>query len=356
MRKKPDRRIAALLAVALALAAGGCASLGSKAIPRDRVNYQEALANSWKTQTLLNLVRIRYADPPVFLEVASIVNSYSWEAGASVGAGFSSVVDQQNLGAHGTYIDRPTVTYSPLSGEKFTKSIITPLEPVAILSLIQSGYPVEAVFRLCVKSINGISNQSGALALRRVADPSFLPLLQALGRIQARGAVGLRLEKKDAGENVIVVLHSGRASDLERDQQFVRETLGLNDSGEYRLTFCMLPSDDGEVALLTRSMMEIMGEISSGIEVPAKDIEEQRVLPPMFGGAPEEVLPPPLRVHVSAELPDDAFAAARYRDQWFWIDDRDIPSKKAFGFLMLLFSLAESGGHSNMPVLTIPAG
>jgi hypothetical protein len=104
-------------------------------------------------------------------------------------------------------------------------------------------------------------------------------------------------------------------------------------------------------------MLEIMAEIGSGIDVPRKDIEEGRVSPPPdFGGDPGTALPPPLQVHFGPEPPGDAYAAARYRGQWFWIDDRDVPSKRAFAFLSMLFSLAETGGSPNLPVITIPAG
>jgi hypothetical protein len=104
-------------------------------------------------------------------------------------------------------------------------------------------------------------------------------------------------------------------------------------------------------------MLEIMAEIGSGIDVPEKDVEEQRVTPaPVFEGSTEPALAPILRVRCTAGKPDDAYAAAQYRGHWFWIDDRDVPSKRLFSFLMMLFSLAETGGHPNLPVLTIPAG
>jgi hypothetical protein len=49
----------------------------------------------------------------------------------------------------------------------------------------------------------------------------------------------------------------------------------------------------------------------------------------------------------------EAFAEVKYRDNWFWVDDRDLKSKRGLGFLMILFTLVESGGTAAPPVLTI---
>jgi len=357
MRTCSARFLPVPLLCTFVLAAAGCASLGPKVIPQDRVDYREALSVSWKTQTLSNLVRLRFSDPPIFLEVASIVNSYTLQAGANAGASFGKNVNGYSMGVSGFYSDRPTISYSPLTGDRFTKSVMTPLTPQSILSLVQAGYPVDAILRLCVKSINGISNQSGTFALRRPADPAFVPVLQALRRIQTSGTVGLRIEKKAAEEAAILLVRARGSAELEADRRFVAQTLGLEEGDEFRLVFGLLPRDKREIAILTRSMLEVMTEIGSGIDVPEKDIEEQRVPPPPdFGSAPGATLPPLLRVRCSAALPDDAYAATQYRGQWFWIDDRDMPSKRLFGFLMMLFSLAETGSNPNLPVLTIPTG
>jgi hypothetical protein len=56
------------------------------------------------------------------------------------------------------------------------------------------------------------------------------------------------------------------------------------------------------------------------------------------------------------DKPEDAFVSVRYRDRWFWIDDRDFRSKRTFSFLMLLFSLTETGGKEGLPLVTIPTG
>lgn len=61
---------------ALAIAVAGCSSIGPSTVPRDRTDYLSALANSWKEQTLSNVVHIRYGDTPAFIDVSSIVSSY----------------------------------------------------------------------------------------------------------------------------------------------------------------------------------------------------------------------------------------------------------------------------------------
>jgi len=48
-------------------------------------------------------------------------------------------------------------------------------------------------------------------------------------------------------------------------------------------------------------------------------------------------------------------AAVEYRKHWFWIDDRDLYSKRALALLMLLFTLADTGAKESLPLITIPA-
>jgi hypothetical protein len=104
----------------------GCASIGPRTMTRDRFDYTSVVAESWKSQMLLNLVKIRHGDTPVFLDVGQIVSGYTLEGTLSAsGTIFSTsgavpgVPDNSvSLGAQGRYTDRPTMTYAPLVGER----------------------------------------------------------------------------------------------------------------------------------------------------------------------------------------------------------------------------------------------
>jgi hypothetical protein len=128
-------------------------------------------------------------------------------------------------------------------------------------------------------------------------------------------------------------------------------------AAEFRVTYGSVPRDDQEIAILTRSMLEILLDMASYIDVPAAHVAEHRAAPGFadMGGA-SSGLKPLIGIHSSVEKPSDAFVMIRYRDYWFWIDDRDLPSKGVFSFLMFLFTLTESGSGQVSPVLTVPAG
>jgi hypothetical protein len=58
----------------------GCFTLGPRTVARARFDCSTAISESWKRQTLLNLIKIRYADVPVFLDVTSIINQYALDS------------------------------------------------------------------------------------------------------------------------------------------------------------------------------------------------------------------------------------------------------------------------------------
>jgi hypothetical protein len=63
-------------AAVLGLSVAACSSIGPATVPRDRIDYASSIGNSWKEQTLLNIVKLRYADMPIFLDVAQVIAGY----------------------------------------------------------------------------------------------------------------------------------------------------------------------------------------------------------------------------------------------------------------------------------------
>jgi hypothetical protein len=143
----------------------GCAGIGARTVARDRLDYVSAISESWKRQTLLNLLKTRYQDAPIFLDVASVIGQYSLEqeVGLGVSGEFYNKGEPSFIGpeivARGRYTDRPTITYNPLMGKDFARSLLKPIPVGSILLLVQSGYPIDHVLRICIQAINGLKNR-----------------------------------------------------------------------------------------------------------------------------------------------------------------------------------------------------
>lgn len=357
------KRIVRIILMLCFFLVAGCMGIGPRTVVQDRFDYNAAIGDSWKQQMLINTVKIRYGDAPVFLDVASVISQYSLATQVNLGVTFVHPVVQagtnvQAMGANAQYVDRPTITYMPLSGEKFARSLMKPLPPPAILSMIQAGYPIDLVFRFCVQTVNGLENRWGGSGRARKADPAFFELLQKLRKVQDSGAIGLRVQKTNDMEAVVMSFKGKVDASGEADSLAIRKLLGIDPAGgEFRVAYGSIAKDDKEIAILTRSILQIMVDLGSFIEVPASHVAEQRVNPTMpsvvVDGKP---VPPLIRIHSSPDKPADAFIAVPYRDHWFWIDDRDLRSKSLFSFLMFIFSLTETGGKEGAPIITVPAG
>jgi hypothetical protein len=61
------------LLLSAAVLLSGCTHVGFKTVAVDRFDYSSAIAESWKQQIHLNILKVRYMDLQMFVEVASIV-------------------------------------------------------------------------------------------------------------------------------------------------------------------------------------------------------------------------------------------------------------------------------------------
>jgi hypothetical protein len=351
-------RIKIIISVGVLLVLFGCAGIGPPTVSRDRFDYTAAISDSWKRQMLFNIVRIRYGDAPVFLDVSSVISQYQIAGAINLGAtiNYPPSSTSGTLGGAGTYVERPTITYTPIMGDKFARSLMSPVPPPAILSLMQAGYPVDLVFRLLVQEINGVRNRFGGEARARSADPEFYSLIEKMRQIQSSGAIGMRFKKTEKEESALMVIRGERDPERESLAKEVRKILGLDPGADqFNVVYGSIPKDDKEIAILTRSLLQVIVDLSADIEVPATDVEEKRVGPTHVEEAVKDgKISPLIRIHSSLGKPDDAFVSVPYRNSHFWIDDRDLMSKKLFSFLMFVFTLVETGDKGTAPIVTVP--
>ena len=355
---------ALIILIALAVVSG-CATIGPNTVPRDRFDYNTAIADSWKQQTLLNIVKLRYADMPLFVEVASVVSGYSLESAVNLGGTIRSessiLSDNLTLGASGKYTDRPTITYAPITGAKFNQSFMQPIPPKAILFLLHSGWGADMVFPITVSSLNGLRGRIAGGKSARPGDPGFYRAIELLAKIQNSGAVEMRVVSDDDKMMETTIIYFYRENSPPSVIEAINELntiLGLNPvNNQITVSYGFLPKSDQELALITRSMLQIMIELAIEVEAPDEHVKEGRTIPTTVqAGDAEAKIGSIARILSGIEKPENHFVAVEYKDYWFWIDDRDFISKRTFTFLMILFSLTETGGKEGLPLVTIPAG
>jgi len=200
-----------------------------------------------------------------------------------------------------------------------------------------------------------VHNHSASPARTRREDPQFRRLIEALRRIQQADAIGVRTAKRGNDEATLVFFQERVDPDTEKDIRFVKEALGIKpESKELRLVFGAARHSEDTLTLLTRSVWEILAELSAGVEVPQQDVAEGRATPTPEASDRSRRLPV-AHIRSGTERPPDAYVAARYRDRWFWVGDRDLGSKRVFTFLMVFSSIAETGAVPQIPIITIPA-
>jgi hypothetical protein len=211
------------------------------------------------------------------------------------------------------------------------------------------------VLRICVNTINGLDNAYGGAGNPRAGSPKFRELMTAMQVAQAEGGTGFRV--REAGDRQAVVMFIPPATEgAAAASGRVRELLGLDPAErEFSIVFGSLPENDWDIAILTRSILQVMIDFASYVDVPQADVAEGRVYSPQRSAEQLQQFPPLITVHHGSSRPDDAYAAIPYRNQWFWIDDRDQRSKQLLTFLMLMFSLTEGGESQSAPVVTVPA-
>lgn len=341
-------------ALILSLALGtGCAGFGPGTLTHDRMNYAASLGESLKNQALSNIVKLRYVETPVFVDVGQIVGSYSLEGDLSGGATLTrpNGANVYSLGAGARFADKPTITYTPLMGKDFMKGVLSPLPPEAIFFLLEMGWRAKDVLPLCVNAVNSHSNRRGAGPSARAMDPEFERIVDLFQQLQSSGTLGLRVrQNKEKSQSLLLFFRTANATEETRKVMAeLLKLLGLKEGlSEYRLSYGSAATDDGEIAVQTRSLLQIMIQQSQDVDVPPEHAASTFPPPPNRSDADRL-----LHIKSSSSAPSDAHAAIEYRGWWFYIDDTDLKSKLTFAMTILIFNFADVEQKQSLPLITI---
>jgi len=347
---------AATRSLALLLLLGGCVGFGQQRIGIDRSDYANRLRETGKEQLLLNIVSMRYGDAPLFLDVTSVISQYTREGSVRADAGLDAASQNAGAGVGGQYLMRetPTITYAPISGDRFARSMLAPIPPASILAMIEAGWSAGELFNLIVRSINGVSNTALSPMFAHHSDPEFGDLVATIDRLQQTGGLTVHVSRGENGRYTAAARVSRTLSPADRaDLNRIVTMLHLpGDSRELPIVFGADQNAPNQLAIGSRSMFEILSEMAQGVEVPPEDRGGRAIQRPEGTHRDQ----PLVRVHSGTSRPADAHVAVRYRDHWFWIDGADTMSKRMFLITQILLSLNDTSSSTTAPLVTIPTG
>lgn len=340
----------------------GCNSIGPSRITSDRESYSTSLNDSYKRQILLNIVRIRYVEPLLFMDVGDIVAAYSMESGVTAGVSRSflditSLSDTTKIdgGLSGKYTDRPTITYKPMTGASFRKAIMSPLPLRSVALALDSGVSAQFLMNLGVRSINGVRNSAIGPSDQKGADMNFTRVVETLAKLQLHNAIHAHADPGAGGEGKIT-LRLGCMNPGAEDQALVKEfkeLLKLDPSqDEFDVTSDSTDLSGRKIVLQTYSMMQILAAVAGRVDVKKDDIAAGKALPaPSSCGNP---LLAAVSVHSGGWPQLGAYSAVKFRGQWYWISDNDLATKRVVSFIMLALTMMEDNSAKSPVQMTIP--
>ena len=364
-------RIVALVIIRAATMAGvlvvsGCgslpgprAALGPGSIVRGRGLYNEVIAYTNSEQTLDLIVRARYGEPWGLLSVASVTANLkvtaTTEGQFGIGPSSNFKGNLVPLAAGLAYEDSPTISYTPVQGERYAKRILSPIELDVLVLLLSTERDAHKAMSVLMRQVNGLRN---SMADPPAARAAFEESIGLLARLQDSGQAAW-ISKPNSPDAMALVIHGYARGNLATVRKLLRmwelpESLARQRRDivlPVRLAFGSAPTPCLNVE--TRSVFDLIQIAATTVEVPAEDVELGLPDPGLDAlSSPEGFL----KIRSSRNRPSsNVLVAVQHRGWWFYIPANDGPSKLAFRLLQTLITmhLVEASPQSS-PTLTIP--
>jgi hypothetical protein len=343
----------------LVQALAACTSIGPRRLEYDQLDYSRTLSDVDMRQTLFNLVRIRYASPPMFASVQQMVAGYTLQdtVQAGVQASFGPVPSSSFGTGQGTiqYTDRPTFTFAPLTGERFVEAYMRPIRPADIMPLIQGGVPVDLLLRLVAQAVGPLQNTHPLSGRESSGSPQFTQVLEDLRVLQVTGVLRVRVKHVKEESRLFLYFDTRFAPATEAVAARVCHLLEIDCKSELEVVYGDYRQQLGtnKIPVLMRSLLGVLGNVAAEIQVPEEDVRDGETIATMREPGNRR---PIIVIHTGPNKPAASYVAVQVEGKWFWVDRTDFPSKVAFAILEILKLIAESPSAIAPPALTIPAG
>jgi len=367
----PPRFVLLLLLLALA---GGC-SLGPAKLPATRMDYNVAVQRSGNEEMLLNLVRMKYFEQPVFLQVGSIASSFSYNVGATATGTFPdqrdflrSIYTNYTPTITGQYTDAPTVTYTPYQGQTYSQQFLAELDFDRFVVLYRSGWDIEYLMRILVERIGRLDHSFDArVGFAQDKHQDFLELTKIIADMDDNGFLDIVTVSggKDKPNLTVMGMRFKDKAEADRVGQLLGSDLKVQTTAQGHLVakvrlvavkdaaLGLDSTPDGGLPILAlrlRNCLRAMDILAQGTEAPPELVSRRAAfnLRPQFMDV--------MDIRASATPPSNAFVSVRHGGWWYFISNDDTRSKEVLQLMLNLFALQSADPPKNSPVLTLPVG
>ena len=352
----------------------GCAAQGAKRVPADRFDYNGAIAQSTREQMLLNIVRSRYQEVPVFLTVSSVLTQYEYDSSIGLGGFFQigrESTDTITGNTNYRFSERPTITYLPIEGQEFSAHLLSDVPTDLMFAAAQAGWAIDIFMRIGIQRIGAAENMSFAeVSASGYADPAiqaqrdlkniknFERVIELIFILSDSEVIEVQHVEDNGKDNRYLLIAENVPEYLQPMLQEFRNLIGLDNGRRFLITQRVTDIGNDEISIQTRSVLAMMDFMARGIEVPIEHLEDGWVidygLQDSEGKVAEGLIP--FKMLSSKERPQNAFAAVRHNGYWFYIEQTDITSKRSLSLIIVLFRLQAPTPAGAAPILTLPTG
>jgi hypothetical protein len=406
------------LGLAVSVAASGCSfgaqmiesSVGPYNAAVTRVSEEQLLLNVVRLRYNDNPTRLDVASIAAQFELDATAEARPFfespNPAGSVFQTFTRILPDVT----GSVANRPTISLTPLDDPETIRGLFTPATLDGIVFLGESGYPVSTVFRLFVEYMNHLPNAPTASGPPRSIIPQFREFKRAaeiLQQLKDSGDLqfvreekltefGSHLQESSVSASALVeAAKNGFEYQQRPDKTWVlvrrdrRLSLHIRPEAATRPDVVELDNllhlrpgqthydvtvgskeslagvddrpNETSLNIYPRSVIQASYYLSHGVDVPAEHYACGLAKPAIAGGDGssfdwQELFQGLFTVHSVKQFrrPACASVAVKYRDYWFYIDDRDADTKATFSLLLTMTRINLLGTRKGGPTLTLP--